>query len=188
MNSAAYRSPRFTCRVVRLWSSIRGAAPAAHCAACPECQAFFAAGDALENALRHAAPRAAATPMIGLDQRIARAVRESSPAGERVRPRRPVAAWAGIGVGAAAALAVALVLNRPGSLATEEPLPSSRQLADVVLGSVNDLSTRWETKVVPATQAVVAENPLQQELTSVVANGRNAVSFLATNFLPSRNG
>lgn len=188
MNSAASQSPRFTCRVVRRWSSVTGHAPAAHCATCPDCQAFFAAGAALENALRREAPRVAATPMIGLEQRIARAVRESQPAPRRRNERAPLALW--LGAGAAAVLAVLVVLNRPAapSATLEEPLPRSEELAQAVLGTVNDLSERWETKVVPTTRAVVANNPLQQELQSVVANGRGAMSFLATNFLPSGNG
>lgn len=184
MNSAASHSPRFTCRVVRLWSSVSGGTPA-HCATCPDCQAFFAAGDALENALRREAPLTAATPMIGLDQRIARAVRESSPTPERVRSRGPIAIW--VGAGAAAALAVTMALNRPG-VSAETPDPSAADLKNLVLGTVNDLSDRWETKIVPATQTAVANNPLQQELDSVAASSRSAVSFLATNFLPSRNG
>lgn len=186
MNTAATEPSRLSCRVVRAWSSLSGRPPAAHCASCRSCQAFFAAGDALENALRRDAtsPRHHPAPSIGFEQRLARAVHESQPQPEPRTFRVPLGAWAG--VAAAAAIAVAFVLNRTPNDAEGATREATQATVAAMFNAANSLSERWETKVVPTTQVVVTDNPLQQEIDSVVADGQKAVRFLAANFLPTR--
>lgn len=182
---------RFTCRVVRWSAAVLGTSPARHCAACEECAAFFAADGELENALRAQAPQMTVEPPTGFEQRLRRAVHEAqaehayTPArhADATRRRSLFPAWAGAAL-AAIALAAVFVVNRPGR---EQPLDfSPTDLATTVGDMAGKLTERWETKVAPAAQNFAADNPVQQELDAVYADGQKAVRFLAMNFLPTR--
>ncbi len=172
MNLAVANSPRFTCRMVRGWISILGddtrALQSAHVAGCPDCQAFFSAGDELELALRREAAAVRVAPRDTLEQDILRAVRQSA------RPARrhftlPVLSLCGV----AAAIAAAIVMLQSSVIPpATQPATTDAPVADV-------------QPLLKAMPQILQQDPLQNEVDSVVANARSAMHFLALNFLPA---
>jgi hypothetical protein len=177
--------PRFVCRVTRGWISTFASAGAAersgHVARCEDCQAFFAADNELEGMLRREAVSERAQPSPMLEQKILHAVRRSTaPA-----PRRSPAPWLSF-AGAAAAVALGLVVVRnSGSVSPGDKsfvAPTAKELADYLGGVIpNNLMAEMR----PQAEAILNQNPLQNELDAVTANARTAVQFLAKNFLTS---
>jgi hypothetical protein len=175
-------SPRFVCRVTRGWISTFGSAGAAersgHVAGCEDCQAFFAADDELERMLRREAVSARAQPSPMLEQKILHAVRRSTaPA-----PRRSPAPWLSF-AGAAAAVALGVVVVRnSGSVSSDKSFvaPTAQELTQFFGDAIPD---NLFTEMRPQAEAILNQNPLQNELDAVTANARTAVRFLAKNFL-----
>ncbi len=178
MNPAPSASPRLLCRVVRPWHAATGGA-ARHLETCADCRAHVAATDALARALRCAAPAwtAAVTPApsTGFEQRLLRAVREPA------APRRSPAARLAWMTATALTTVVAVVLIRP-------PAPRASRITDAEIEAltetVNAASRGLVEKVIPATGALAADNPMQREFGAIYADARSAVGFLALNFLP----
>jgi len=170
---------RFTCRLVRGCISVFGdttaGAPrgpgASHVAACMDCQQFFGACDELELALKRDAARQAQDAPAGLEQRIVRAVKLSTPE-PRSRVVRPFS-FALAGVAACAALTV-LVLQRQ----SPAPRPAAPTNPVIAAGDV------W-TLLRPSADALLSGDPLQREADAVVSDARSAVRFLELNFLPT---
>lgn len=168
-------TPRFTCRATRSWLAVfSGDEPVnnRHVAGCEDCQAFFSAGDELEQLLRHdaAAQRVAPSPM--LEQKILHAVhRSTAPA------RRSYATPLFTLVGAAAAIAVAFVALRPAPPPPVTLADGQQALADLKKLVPTDLFT----EIRPQAEAI--QEPLQNELDAIQDNARTAVRFLAKNFL-----
>ncbi len=170
MNAISAEIPtRFACRLTRGWISILGdgtrALQNAHVAGCPDCQAFFAAADDLELALRRDAVPQRATAPAYLEQDIISAVRRSTRPARR-RYTLPVFGLAGV----AAAIAGLIVVLEP----KPSPAPLDLQaFADPI------------AELKPKAQAILQQDPLGNEANALVANARSAVRFLARNFLPS---
>jgi hypothetical protein len=179
MNSAVELPPRFACRVTRGWISVFGndtsALRSAHVAGCPECQAFFAAGDELELALRREAAAERALPPGSLENEILRAVRAS------VRPARRSFMLPVLSLGGVAAAFAAAIVMLPSST-TPQASPEELTAAESIAGAV---PTNLLAELRPQAQAILNQDPLQNEVDAVVSNARSAVSFLAKNFLPS---
>jgi hypothetical protein len=179
MNSAVAPSSRFACRVTRGWISVFGnessALRSAHVASCPDCQAFFSAGDELESALRRDAAAERALPPESLEADILRTVHASA------RPARrsfmlPVFSLCGV----AAAIAAAIMVMQPstGPQASPEEIKGAKF-------AVDSIPDNLFAELRPQAQAILNQDPLQNELDAVVSNARSAVHFLARNFLPS---
>jgi hypothetical protein len=180
---------RFICRVVRFQIALSGdtSNPTGHAAKCPACQAYYRTSDAIVNALRRdTTPTRQPTP-DHLASRIALAVRQSTPQSSR---RSHAAAWT-ISVGATAVVALSFFIIRqitpghsigPKTPATAEIGPND--VADLV-ANVDQLRIRILDSVEPAATKLAAQNPLTQELSSMQADARSALGFLALNFLPT---
>lgn len=185
-------SVRFTCRLVRLRSSLfgPGGAVSRHAASCAECRAYFAAAAALDARLRHGARVApasagAAAPRVGFESDLLRAVRQSRAEAVAAAPgaRRTSRARAGLWSAGLACAVVAIALLASygtGRRSTDLLAAESAAMAEVV----RIASTRLVDTVIPVAGNAVAENPLQQELGAVAADVRSALDFLAMNFLP----
>jgi hypothetical protein len=184
MKNPSSSTPRFRCRLVRLWCPDTGPQPR-HAESCADCREYFRASDALDSALRRDAVRNAPEFPAGLERSILLAVRASSRAPAR-SARSPWFLLGGGLIAAAAAVAMAVVLLQPasrvqpGSLAAN-PTPS----APVVAAADGSITARLWNAVIPTAGTLVADNPLQQELKSVYSDARSALDFLALNFLPS---
>jgi hypothetical protein len=184
MNNITSARPRLTCRVVRYRRALFDNTGSAHLSACADCQAFFRATDEQDLALHHAAlamRRAEPEPSPEWERTVLRAVREASAkaAPARARSRTPV--WA-MGAVAAAAITAVFYLQRPG---TPDSVTTNPEDALAVVDAVENLSVKLTGTVIPATGAMVADNPLQRELGSVYSDARSALDFLALNFLPT---
>jgi hypothetical protein len=176
------RSPRFVCRIVRLWGSVLGSAHSGHVETCADCRQFFRAGDELESALRRDAVRYAPVPPEGIERRIMQAIDRST---RTARPARSPRALILAGSAVAAVALIAFFVKYqafPGSGGTATPPTVQVNDALVVAQSI---STLWQKSVVPSAQTLVVDNPLQHELDSVYSDTRSALDFLALNFLPT---
>ena len=182
--------PRLVCRIVRQWCAVFGGQNSRHVASCADCQAYFHAGAALENALRLEARELVRTTPVsdGFERRLLQAVRSSRSTQEPVRSTAWGSAW-GIGaVTAAAAIAVvAVYLNRDADPFGRSDVAGTTTATDaaVMAEAVESLSNQLVESVIPSAGKLVAANPLQQELGSVYSDMRSAIDFLALNFLPS---
>jgi hypothetical protein len=175
-------SPRFVCRVVRLWSSVLGSAHSRHVETCADCRQFFRAGDELDSALRRDAVRFASVPPAGIERRIMQAIDRSTRA---TRPARSPRAFILAGSAVAAVALIAFFIKYqafPGTGGTDTGPTAQVNDALVVAQSI---STLWQKSVVPSAQTLVVDNPLQHELDSVYSDTRSALNFLALNFLPT---
>ena len=175
-------SPRFVCRVVRLWSSVLGSAHSRHVETCADCRQFFRAGDELDSALRRDAVRFASVPPAGIERRIMQAIDRSTRA---TRPARSPRAFILAGSAVAAVALIAFFIKYqafPGTGGTETN--TSAQVSDALVVA-QSISTLWQKSVVPSAQTLVVDNPLQHELDSVYSDTRSALNFLALNFLPT---
>ena len=190
--------PRFTCRIIRGSRSVLGdttaGAPrgfgAAHIAACADCQSFFGACDELERALKRDAAREWREPPSGLEQNIIRAVRLSTPEPAPRHSRRTLLSLAG--ATACAAVAVLVYQQRTSSPGT--PAAAQENLAVNAVDPATLAEARQIIAAVPAdlfaqmqprAQAILQQNPLQNEVDAVAADARSAVQFLALNFMPT---
>lgn len=201
LHPAAASRPRVVCRLVRQWCAIADPANSKHVATCADCRDYFQAVNALEAGLRreaHVPSRDVIAPSAGLEREILRAVRAST---AKVRSA-PVRAWRGwkpvlLGGAAAAVLAIGatfVVLNRPAmevamtgpqsttAISTSNTVAAAD--AAMLVDAVDTLSNKLTGSVIPSAGAMVANNPLQQELGLVYADARSALDFLALNFLP----
>jgi hypothetical protein len=179
--------PAFRCRVVRRWCALTGSAAVPHVHSCGDCRAYFQAAAALEHSLRSSVP-AESDVASGLEQRILRAVRESTPA-PQLSGRRRAAVWpAAVALPALAAAAlVVLWPKQPAPRLAAQPVAvanASAVDAAAVVSAVESFSNRLVDTVIPTTAEFVATNPLQQEMDSLYADARSALGFLAMNFLP----
>jgi len=179
----------FACRVARFKSafSCNTGKTTGHTANCSDCQAYFRANDALVSALRRDATQKTqpATPE-DLAARIALAVRQSTPRQRRSR----TAGWSTL-AGATAVVAFSVFIVRQ-NLPTQPSNLNSQTVeelrpADVakLVANVDSLRIRFLNSVEPAAAKIATQNPLTQELSSVQADARSALGFLALNFLPT---
>jgi hypothetical protein len=179
---------RFVCRIVRLRDAMTGSRAAGHVAHCADCQAYYRSAGTLVDQLRTAAPHQFQAAPDDLAQRIARSVRQSTPAPRRSRVPSAFTALAG----AAAVFALAFFLVRPHTSPTQTannnqqtvPALSKADVTEIV-ADVQSLRTRLIDSVEPTAEAIATKNPLTQEITSVQTDARKALDFLALNFLPS---
>jgi hypothetical protein len=190
MNSLAAPAPRLTCRVTRGWIAIVGDDTSAlrnsHVAHCADCQAFFAAADDLDLALRRDAVAMRATPADTLEQDIIRAVRQSG------RPAQRNVSWPLLSLaGVAAAIAAVIVLIQPSTPPTiEQPRfanGNDRELTQTARDLVSAVPGNLLSEMRPQAEAILQQDPLQNEADAIAANARSAVRFLAKNFLPSNS-
>ena len=194
MKTPADAQPRFTCCLVRGWIAVFGDTAtgeprgpgAAHVATCADCRQFFGACDELDHALKRAAAREWRDAPPALEQNILRAVRRSAPVQE---PRGFRAApFALAGAAACAVLAAVVFVQRtPPAVgrshavaASIDPamLAAAREFMAAVPG---DLFAQMQ----PRAQAILQQDPLQDEVEAVKSGARSAVRFLARNFLPT---
>lgn len=179
-------SPRLVCRVVRTTRVFSENAGGDHVDACTDCQAFFRPAEHLDLELRRTAAvqrQAATEPSTDLERSILRAVREERAAGRpaTAEKRSPSPLWT-LGAVAAAAVVTMVYFQRPAPSSDRAALPDD---AVAVVDAMENLSVKITDTVIPATGAMVANNPLQRELGSVYSDARSALNFLALNFLPS---
>jgi hypothetical protein len=130
--------------------------------------------------LRTAAPRQSQALPAGFEQRMERALApltRPSAARERESGSRWVL-WSFFG-SLAAATALAFVLLQPAEVVT----PPERSVV------INQSSDAPSLEIDPASGgallALAQQNPLQRELDHVYADARDALRFLARNFLPA---
>jgi hypothetical protein len=183
-------SPRLVCQVVRATRVFFENAGGDHIDVCADCQAFFRPADHLDLELRREAAvqrRAASEPSTELERSIMRAVRDERDAARPAAARRSSPApWWAMGVVAAAAVAVMVYFQRPATSSPDHAATPDDAVA--VVDAVENFSAKITDTVIPATGALVANNPLQRELGSVYSDARSALNFLALNFLPNATG
>lgn len=173
----------FSCRVARQWSALSGHAPR-HVEACAECRAFFAAGDALESALRRTAHAERIAAPAGFEQRLVNAVNRATRTAPP--PARRTSPWIGFfsfaAVAACAALAV--VWLRP----SDDPVATDLDATTLATASavIDALPFEALSELRPRAEALLQQDPLQSEANAVVSDARVAVRFLALNFLPAK--
>lgn len=199
MNSSSNNS-RFICRLARRCSVLFGSSETLgeggwagrHIEHCADCQAFYAANDEFDALLKADARRSAAAP-AGLENAIIAGFRQSSPRQERAierrRSRSPMFAFAGAAmVAAALAVAFTLSLNKPkpkNDLVESGATPEDvQQTLEAARGASQTL---WAS-VKPSAEVLKEADPLNHELNSVFSDARNAVNFLALNFVPNASG
>lgn len=182
--------PSLRCQLVRARASLFGSdtpsgasgARRGHICSCASCQEYFAAGDELDSALKREAVRQAAVPSDGFNDRILQAVRRSQ------RTARPSHTHWGIfsllGTTLAAAAAVVFLLKTPTAQKAPALAGTPPSVTDVMFAA-ESLSGRLWDSIRPSAVALTSTNPLQDELDSVYSDARNALGFLALNFLPA---
>jgi len=178
---------RFSCRVVRLRDAMTGSRASHHVTHCADCQAYYRATDTLVHQLRATAPHRSQPTPDDLAQRIAQAVRQSTPQPRRSRALSTFTALAG----AAAVFAFSFYIVRQHP--TKRPVePSPEALASAskidvtqLEANIDSFRNRLLASVQPSAEKLATDNPLTQELASVRTDARTALGFLALNFLPS---
>lgn len=188
--------PRLICRVARQWHALFPQHQLKHLSSCSSCQSCLEAMRTLELSLRQDAferrEEIAATNLLERD--ILRAVRVATTTPNK-SPSRPAHwTWTLGGLGAVAAIVVFMAglkrepVAEPRAVAvvpgTSAAAVTTADVA-VILETVDSLSTEFVETVLPSAGGLVANNPLQQELTSVYSDMRSALDFLALNFLPT---
>jgi predicted anti-sigma-YlaC factor YlaD len=165
--------------------------PAHHLATCADCRRFFNASTALQTSLRRDAAQTPHSLQPHFERGILQAVHASraSVAATASAPRsaRAVLRWmAGLGAaGAAAVIAFTITFQREAPrTAPEQKVAVAPEEVAAIVDSAAELSDRWWNSVVPSATSAIQENALQQEVTSVYADARSALDFLALNFLP----
>ncbi len=171
--------PRLACRLARTVSAVRENPASRHLATCPDCQAWLAASTRLDAALRRSAPAARPVAAADLDARILAAVHAAAvaPAPASTMPAR---GWLALATGLAAAAVLAFTFS-PG-LRPDRIHPADEAAA--FAATVGTLSGQLVDQVLPSAGTLIAENPLQDELSAVYTDARSALHFLALNFLP----
>ena len=181
---------RFSCRLVRLRDAMTGSRSASHVAHCADCQAYYRSADSIVDQLRATAPRQTQAVPDELATRIARAVRQSTPA-PRHRSHVPDAFAALAGAAAVLAFAVYLVRQNPKTTPTGQKteIVATARTSDVSMlaAGVDSLRARLLDSVEPAAETLATQNPLSQEIASVQADARTALDFLVLNFLPAES-
>jgi hypothetical protein len=199
MNPTPVSAPfpvRLVCRAARLWCALSDATTSPHVAGCAACQRHLADVSALSSALR---AEASAT-LTGLDpasaQRTCQAVRQAHAVATRTNaaaPRRRPNFALLAGLTAVAGLAMIALVIQPERDPVDSLAPvqvASRQSPPVVpeavllVEAMQTWSQKWSESVVPSAGKLAANNPLQTEMSSVYADARAALDFLALNFLP----
>lgn len=199
MNPTSEASPiavPLVCRATRLWCAVMDASTSVHVAQCDACQHYFANVSALSAALRAEASGTLAALDPAAPPRTWRAVRDAqasqTPTTRETPTRRrelPVLA----SLTALAALAVVAILIQPGRepvdslspvrVASIQSTPVSPE-AVLLVEAMQSWSQQWSESIVPSAGELAANNPLQAEISSVYADARAALDFLALNFLP----
>jgi hypothetical protein len=172
MNHESQSATRWSCRLVRMFG--RGA-EGTHVAQCPDCQRYFRNVGQFESALRRDARVQRAPVPAGLDSRILRALSQETSA-----PRHRPAVFPTFALGTAGVACVAVAawfLWGTGQRQDHFATVRSPTNAPAAVASLDALT--------PSVQSVVSEGSLQNEVTSVYADARSAVHFLALNFLPT---
>ncbi len=187
MKTLISEHPRFVCRAVRGWISVFGDATAGaaggfgsrHVETCEACQRFFAASHDLDLSLRRAAAGRTRDIPAGLDQRIIHAVNSSPRALHRLAGP---SVWLMVaGAAASVALAVFLLPRQPAaqkpeaiaSTQTEEPINAAYAPRHI-----------WNS-LMTGSDALVEQNPVQDEVDAVYSDTKSALRFLSMNFIPS---
>jgi hypothetical protein len=185
--AAQTEKPRFTCRIVRLWSVLSGQPQSRHATTCAGCRSYFAALDDLESGLRRDAGVANASRSTDdFAQQIIRTIRAETSNPTRQAPSVKGRMWTFGGLAIAACLAFVVSLKfSPRSADRVIGNPSTADGAEVIVSAVQSLSSGLVDSVIPSAGELVATNPLQQELGSVYSDVRSALDFLALNFLPT---
>jgi hypothetical protein len=185
--------PRLICRAVRQWHALFPEHRLSHLSTCPSCQSCLEASRTIELSLRQdALQRREEVGETGtLERDILRAVRVAGTRPEHARSRPAHRAWTLGGLGAIAAIVALMaglgrepVTEQRGSVAGPAPIAPTEEVA-VIIETVDSLSTEFVDSVLPTAGGLVANNPLQQEFTSVYSDMRSALDFLALNFLPT---
>jgi hypothetical protein len=171
---------------------------AGHVATCEECQAFFSTCDELDLALTRDAAREWQEAPTNLEQNILRVVRLQDD-----RRREPTAARASrlLGwtlTGAVACLALAIVARQDRFVPVRGPAdpvahvaapPAAVSSDPAVLEAARQFIAAVPTDLFdemrPRAQAVLQQDPLQNEVAALKSDARLAVRFLALNFLPA---
>lgn len=191
MNTAPVSTsrPRLACRVIRTCAAVFDLSRSRHVAGCAECRAHFDSLTEFDITLHRAAldaSRQTPAASTGFERRILQAVRESAAGPDRspgTLRRFKLSHIAGF---AAAAAVAAIVFTRgPWRDRSDEPGMIARAGAELLVDTVDSLSSRLTESVIPSAGEMVARNPLQQELGSVYNDMRSALDFLALNFLPT---
>ena len=190
MSTTPSSRPRLVCRVVRLWSAVRGApqpGPAGrghtrHSETCADCRQFFHAADDMESALRRDAVKFSPMPPEGLERRIMQAIERST---RTARPARSPLALILAGSAVAAVALIAFFVKYPVFPGRGITVSNPTTQVNDALVVAKSISTLWQNSVVPSAQTLVVDNPLQHELDSVYSDTRSALNFLALNFLPT---
>ncbi|MEO7414297.1 MAG: hypothetical protein ABIZ81_13170 [Opitutaceae bacterium] len=184
MNYLTPTRPRFVCQIVRSSRALFENTGSSHVSACADCQAYFVASHELDQNLGRAAAllrRDVPGSPPHLVRSILQAVRAEKARVEPERARSRAPMWA-MGAVVVAAAVAAFYFQRP--MQFNSTATSSEDAAIAVVDAVETLSVRLTETLIPATGAMVANNPLQRELGSVYSDARSALNFLALNFLP----
>ena len=189
--------PRLICRVARQWHALFPQHQLSHLSSCASCRSAIDAGRSLEISLRQDAfeRREEVGTTDRLERDILRAIRVAGPAPGPTYPKWVYKAWTlgGLGAIAAAVVLVAGLRREPigeergvavRPVASAPTQPATAEVA-VIIETVDSLSTEFVERVLPSAGGLVANNPLQQEFTSVYSDVRSALDFLALNFLPT---
>ena len=150
-----------------------------HLETCASCRDFYARQRALAGMLQRPVTNEEPYP-VGLNASIMRAIDEPAETAEVSGPRRrqfspwlPPLAFASVALLAALFLVLRQSDSEQPVLASSEPA----RIEEVVVEETapNDYIRSW---------SIAINQPLDNELESVVADARSAVQFLAFNFLP----
>jgi len=200
MKNTTFNRPRFTCRLVRGCLSVLGDTTAgtprgpgaAHVATCADCQEFFSAGNELELALKRDAAREWRDAPTGLEQQILRAVDRAAPA---PAARGSRTGWLSLAGATACAVVAALVYQQqtqPIALPATAPARATAvastadpAMVTVARQIVAAVPTDLFVQMQPQAEALLRQDPLQNEVDAVKSDARTAVRFLARNFLPA---
>lgn len=180
---------RLSCVVVEKWSALidEGGADrenswvARHRQTCPVCREAHGEDEALMTALRTGAAGMTAEGPAGLDTRIRSAVARSVQ--EAPQKKSPVGLLSLAGV--AAALALVYGALSPAVESRDRVVATSLDA-----GRAGSRSAAYGTELpgergLPLPEALLAGEPLRNEVNAVYADARAALGFLALNFLPS---
>jgi predicted anti-sigma-YlaC factor YlaD len=185
MNSAnSFPRASLSCRAVRAWSALSAsAATSSHVKSCPACAEYFRAAGAFDAQLRHEARHTAPSIPPGLELRVMQAIEASHVRREPRREYTPT--WRPAGLLAAALACVAIVFFIGRTLRNDRGAEPNAEDLVVMFDTAEAISGKLWNEVLPSATTAVSENPLQQELNSVVTGARSALDFLALNFLPT---
>jgi hypothetical protein len=167
------------CWIHKLRAILSGRKMDKHAAQCPACRAEQTADRALEDRLRNTVSRAEAP--FGFAARVlSRTAREAHSAPESSRT-----SWLTFAVGAAVILLLCLVvIQRHGNWQRVAPTVAERQVSpsgepEVVLAGLPMISPAQIGNL-----GAKLDQPLQNELHYMISDTRQAIQFVASNFIP----